>query len=124
MTSSLDADPNECLTRGRVTAKSLDSIDPTDPNQRMKVNVSGRSTNPDFWRIFGPTLLKQRLTRTPLLAFRVSGDSVTVEVYERARDVLDLPDETPLMVQWLGQWRSDWFQLTVGELRAASELAG
>lgn len=124
MTSSLDADPNECQTRATCDSPSLDSINRTDPNQGTRVNVSGQSTNPDFWRLFGPTLLKQRLTHTPLLAFRVSDVAVTVEVYDRARDALSLPDDTPLMVQWPGQWRSDWFQLTVGELRAASELAG
>ena len=91
----------------------------------MRVDTSGRAPDADFWRLFGPTLLKQRLTHTPILAFRVSDHAVKVEVYDRARDVLALPDDTSLMVQWRGQWRSDWFQLTVGELRAAAtEQAG
>jgi hypothetical protein len=86
----------------------------------MDVETSGRAPDADFWRLFGPTLLKQRLTHTPILAFPVTNDAVKVEVYDKARDALTLPDNTPLMVQWPGQWRSDWFQLTVGELRAAA----
>lgn len=90
----------------------------------MEIIVAGRFTNPDFWKIYGPTLLTQRLTQMPLLAFVVSDGSVKVEIFDRARDALNLPDETKLMTQWPGQWRSDWFQLTVGELRSASLSSG
>lgn len=90
----------------------------------MEVIVAGRSTNPDFWKVYGPTLLRERLTHMPLLAFVVSGRSVRVEILEMAQDALNLPDDTKLMVQWPGQWRSDWFQLTVGELRSASQSSG
>lgn len=96
----------------------------SEPNGRMKVITAGRTTNTDFWEIFGPTLLTKRLNHTPLLAFVISDEAVTINVYDRASDALDLRDDTPLMVQWPGQWRSDWFQLTVGELRAASRRTG
>ena len=90
----------------------------------MKIITAGRATTTELWELLGPTLLTRRLTHTPVLAFVISDEAVTIKVYDRARDALDLPDETPLMVQWPGQWRSDWFQLTVGELRAASRRTG
>lgn len=43
---------------------------------------------------------------------------VRVEVVDNAQDLLAMyPDDTPVMVQWPGQWRSDFFKFTVGQMR-------
>ena len=40
-----------------------------------------------------------------------------VLVTRHLRDVLALPDETPVVANWHGQWRTDAFSTSVGELR-------
>jgi hypothetical protein len=50
--------------------------------------------------------------------YKVKGTVVTVTPYSVLESVLGLPDNVQVMKQWPGQWRSDWFRFTVGELRA------
>ena len=59
----------------------------------------------------------ERLTHTPLLVFITEQDAVTVRIVDKPADLLSFPDETPVMGQWTGQWRSDFFQFTVGQYR-------
>jgi hypothetical protein len=49
---------------------------------------------------------------------KMTGDSVTeVRIIDNKEELLALPDETPVMSQWSGQWRSDFFHFTVGDFR-------
>lgn len=54
----------------------------------------------------------------PFLAF--FGDpkahTVRVRVIRNHREAANLPPSTPLMLQWPGKYRSDWFFLTAGDL--------
>ena len=42
---------------------------------------------------------------------------IKVEVIDNKEDLLKYPDETPVMGQWGGQWRSDFFKFKVGDFR-------
>lgn len=59
----------------------------------------------------------EHLTHTPLLVFTVSEDTVQVRIIDKPTELLDFPDDTPVMGQWRGDWHSDFFQFTVGQYR-------
>lgn len=42
---------------------------------------------------------------------------VEVRIIYNSQELLTYTDDIPVMVQWRGQWRSDFFQFKVGELR-------
>lgn len=86
----------------------------------MNVKTSGRTDLEDLFKLSG-VLDWPNLKHTPFLAFVEQGDDVNVVIVKSAKALLDLPDETPVMVQWRGEWRSDFFQMTVGDVRAALE---
>lgn len=67
----------------------------------------------------------QYLTHTPFLVFQDVGDRIVVKVVHSALTlVTDYPPETKVMVQWAGRWRSDYFQMTAGDVRAELERRG
>jgi hypothetical protein len=49
--------------------------------------------------------------------FLITGDTVEVGIVDNAKKLLELPDDTKVMSQWRGEWRSDYFQFKVGDLR-------
>jgi len=59
---------------------------------------------------------------TPFLVFTIQGDNIIVMIHDNVTDVLSYSDETKVMKQWQGNWRSDFFQFTVGQLREVLEL--
>ena len=90
----------------------------------MKVITSGRTDLDDYFRLSGIRDHK-KLTHAPFLVFLIAGDVVEVVIVDNARKLLEYPDETQVMAQWTGQWRSDFFQFKVGDFRkyAAEHLA-
>lgn len=58
-----------------------------------------------------------KLNHTPFLVFRQDGENVAVDIVDQALNLLSYPDDTPVMGQWSGNWRSDFFQFTVGDAR-------
>jgi len=78
----------------------------------MKVITSGRKANDEFFEggLEGGKSY-------PFLIF--SQKECTVEVVQTTKvtEVLSYPDETMVMKQWPGEWRSDFFQFSVGEMR-------
>ncbi len=61
----------------------------------------------------------------PFLAFIEEGDgAIHVRRIDTAADVVRLPEATPLLVQWPGQWRSDYFKLTAGDVARARLARG
>lgn len=47
-----------------------------------------------------------------------------LRVTRRLSDLLDLPEDTPVIANWHGQYRTDAFATTVGELKVkVSQLA-
>lgn len=85
----------------------------------MKLVREARSDTTDLFTIgAGRELVRgTKMVHTPVLAFVVEGDALTVRPIDNVEEVLELPDDTPLMLQWRGQWRSDWFQFTVATVR-------
>lgn len=62
-----------------------------------------------------------RWTHYSVLAFVATDGEVRVEILGSPSQVKQsaLPDNTPCMQQWGGQWRSDFFAFTLGEARSA-----
>lgn len=60
-----------------------------------------------------------RLDHHPFLVFEHDGNlpGLHVKIVKTVSDVLAHGDDTPVMLQWPGQTRSDWFWFTVGDLR-------
>jgi len=87
--------------------------------RRKKVTVvtTGRTDLENLFRLSG--CLDGGSTHHPFLAFITDGDSVTVRLFDNAEKVRTLPPDTPLMVQWPGRWRSDFFQFTAGDVAEA-----
>jgi hypothetical protein len=46
-----------------------------------------------------------------------------LRVTKRAADLFKLPDDTPVLAHWHGQWRTDGFATTVGQLKAKAATA-
>jgi hypothetical protein len=82
----------------------------------MKIITSGRTDLADYFKLSGIREHK-KLTHTPFLIFLASEDTVEVRVVDEAKKLLEYPDDTPVMAQWRGQWRSDFFQFKVVDLR-------
>ncbi len=82
----------------------------------IRVTLAGRKDTDEYFKLSG-VFESERLTHTPLLVFTTDQDAVTVRIVDKPTDLLSFPDETPVMGQWTGQWRSDFFQFTVGQYR-------
>jgi hypothetical protein len=82
----------------------------------VRIIPDGRTDIDDYFKLSG-VLDSEELNHTPLLAFIASEDTVNVRIVHKPAELLSFPDETPVMGQWRGEWRSDFFQFTVGQLR-------
>jgi hypothetical protein len=82
----------------------------------IRITMAGRTDIDEYFKLSG-VFESERLTHTPLLVFITEQDAVTVRIVDKPTDLLSFPDETPVMGQWAGQWRSDFFQFTVGQYR-------
>jgi hypothetical protein len=82
----------------------------------IKITLAGRTDIDEYFKLSG-VFESERLTHTPLLVFITDQDAVTVRIVDKPTDLLSFPDEIPVMGQWTGQWRSDFFQFTVGQYR-------
>lgn len=51
----------------------------------------------------------------------IAQDGERIVVTRRAIDLLHLPDSTPVLANWHGQYRTDAFRLTIGGLRKLAE---
>jgi hypothetical protein len=81
----------------------------------MKLITTGRE---DISAYFcDVVLVYKRLVHTPLLAFIPDGEAVTVRLISDPALTLELPDTTPMMGQWQGQYSSDFFKFTAGQLK-------
>lgn len=86
----------------------------------MEVITAGRTDLEDLISVSG-TFGYTKLNHTPFLVFVTKEDTVEVEVVEKPKDLLRYSDNTPVMVQWRGEWRSDFFQFKVGDVRSVIE---
>ena len=61
----------------------------------------------------------RQIPHTPFLVFRATNEAVAVVIVNRLRELLTYDDDTVVMSQWEGQYSSDFFQYTVGDVRRA-----
>lgn len=82
--------------------------------------TSGRSDLETLFKSSG--VLDGQLVHNPFLAFVADDGVVTVAIVSSAKELVSTyAPETPVMVQWPGRWRSDFFRCTVGEVMEARQ---
>lgn len=86
----------------------------------VQVMTAGRTDLGDLFELSGLRTEKKR-THYPFLVFVSDVEHVQVKIIDNPIDLLTYSDVTPVMVQWGGRWRSDFFQFTVGEFRAYTQ---
>lgn len=89
----------------------------------MRIITAGRADTDDYFKSSG-VLDSEKLSRTPFLVFVEDSDCVRVQIIESIKKLLTYPDETKVMGQWEGKWRSDFFQFTVRDAREAARVLG
>jgi hypothetical protein len=82
----------------------------------MRIITTGRVDVADYFRL-SSICEKKKLLHHPFVVFVESDDNVGVRIVDNAANLLAYPDETKVMAQWGGQYRSDFFQFTVGQFR-------
>jgi hypothetical protein len=82
----------------------------------IKILLAGRTDVDSYFRLSG-VFDAERLNHTPLLVFSAENETVQVLLLDDPRELLSLDDGTQVMGQWRGEWRSDFFQFTVGQYR-------
>ncbi len=83
----------------------------------QEITLSGRTATNDYFQYLDGLLRNGRLTHTLLLAFICAENSLKVSIIDNYKELLALEDTTPVMAQWRGEWRSDFFKFTVGDYR-------
>lgn len=83
----------------------------------MDVITSGRTDLAEYFKLSG-IREHRKLTHAPFLVFIASANTVEVRIVDNAKKLLEYPDATQVMGQWRGEWKSDFFRFTVGDLRA------
>jgi len=82
----------------------------------MKIITNGRTDLDSYFKLSGIREYS-KLVHTPFLVFVASADTVEVRVVDNVKKLLEYPDETQVMAQWSGQYKSDFFQFKVSDLR-------
>ncbi len=67
----------------------------------VQIVTVGRKDVDEFFKL-SDVFTAERLNHTPLIVFIATEDAVQVRLLEHARDLLSLPDVTPVMGQWRG----------------------
>ena len=75
-----------------------------------------RGDTDDMFRLAG-VLSWAKLNHTPFIAIFGGPDAIMVAVIDSAKKAAALPEETVLLVQWKGEYRSDFFRTTAGEVK-------
>jgi len=88
----------------------------------VQIVAAGRKDVDDFFKL-SDVFTAERLNHTPLIVFITTADTIQVRLLDHASELLSFPDATPVMGQWRGTMRSDFFQFTVGQYRAYAEAA-
>jgi len=88
----------------------------------VQIVTAGRKDVEDFFKL-SDVFTAERLNHTPLIVFITTDGALQVRLLDHASELLSFPDATPVMGQWRGTMRSDFFQFTVGQYRAYAEAA-
>ncbi len=87
-----------------------------------QIVTAGRKDVDEFFNL-SDVFTAERLNHTPRLVFIATEDTVQIRLLDHAHELLSFPDDTPVMGQWRGTMRSDFFQFTVGQYRTSAEAA-
>jgi len=79
------------------------------------LNTTGRTDLESFFQKSG-VLEYSKLKHTPFLAFVKNARDIDVHIVDNSQALLKLPKTTPVMCQWRGEWSSDYFHFTVGDV--------
>jgi hypothetical protein len=82
----------------------------------MKIITTGRKDINNFFEK-SDVRTWTAMPHHPFLVFVEDGDALLVKIIDSPKFLLTYPDQTPVMVQWAGKWRSDFFQFQVGDFR-------
>jgi hypothetical protein len=82
--------------------------------------TTGRTDIEDFVNKSSDNFTGFNTNHHPFIVFEEL-DVVRVKLVEAIGDLLSYPDQTKVMAQWPGNFRSDFFQFTVGEVRPLVE---
>ena len=85
-----------------------------------KIITTGRTDTNDLFKLSG-ILKYKKLDHTPFIIFTTVNDKVEVKLAYNKKELLEFPDNTKVMVQWQGQWKSDYFTFTVKDVRDYKE---
>ena len=81
------------------------------------IRTAGRTDCADYFEQSGLRSYTD-LAHTPILVFLPDCAWIEVRLVTHPQDLLALDDAVCCMGQWRGEYRSDFFQFTVGQLRA------
>lgn len=85
----------------------------------ITIQTAGRRELDDLFRK-SDAISVRKLNQTPFLVFEQATSTVMVQIENNAETLCErYADQTPVMFQWRGRWDSDWFQMTVGDIRRA-----
>lgn len=65
-----------------------------------------------------------KLTHTPFIVFKQSDDGFEVVIERHVDRLYKYTDSTEVLVQWRGEWRSDFFRFTVGQVKKFKAISG
>lgn len=84
----------------------------------MKIKTTGREDLQNFLDKSGYFKMSV-LKHYPLIVFVERNQIIEVEIINSFEELINsaYPDETKVMSQWGGQWSSNFFKYTIGEVR-------
>lgn len=82
-----------------------------------RIRTAGRTDCADYFERSG-IRSSTDLPHTPIHVFLPQRASIEVSLVRRPAALLALDDAVCCMGQWPGAYRSDWFQFTIGQLKA------
>ena len=83
----------------------------------VEIITNGRTDIEDFFKLSGIREYR-KLNHCPVLVFtQYKNEKVNVEIVDKPIELLSFPDDFKAMAQWRGEWRSDFFQFTIGEFK-------
>ncbi len=82
-----------------------------------KILTVGRRDLEDLWEK-SDILTHYSRNHHPFLVFVEKGDKIEVRIYKHLNELIksNLPANTRIMVQWKGNWKSDFFHFSFEEL--------
>ena len=82
----------------------------------IEIITTGKTDIGELFKISG-VLDYEKLNHTPFIVFIPSNNKVEIKLAYNKKELLEFPDNTKVMVQWKGEWNSDYFTFTIKDVR-------